>query len=153
MPITSWWHNSTIQPINYSTFPATDPHRLALISLNPLPLTLSPATDRHRRNEKGKGGKAAGCPPGRELKITNYELRIWATDPHRLALIPLNPYTLIPFTLNSSQPPNHTEEAPKTPSIPKGCLPLRGGTIQPINNSTFPANIKTFMVILFPQNY
>jgi len=26
--------------------------------------------------EKGKGEKAAGCPPGRELKITNYELQI-----------------------------------------------------------------------------
>jgi hypothetical protein len=34
-----------------------------------------------RRDEKGKrknekGEKAAGCPPGRELKIKNYELRI-----------------------------------------------------------------------------
>ena len=62
---------------------ATDLHRLALIFLNPLLLTLPPATDLHRRNEKGKmkkekgkGEKAAGCPPGRELKITNYELRI-----------------------------------------------------------------------------
>jgi hypothetical protein len=43
-----------------------------------------------RKKEKG-GGKAAGCPPGRKLKITNYELRIWATDPHRLALISLHP--------------------------------------------------------------
>ncbi len=50
--------------------------------------------------KKEKGEKAAGCPPGRELKIKNYELRIWATDPHRSALIFLNPLllTLSPAT-------------------------------------------------------
>ena len=35
------------------------------------------------KKEKGQGEKSAGYPLGRELKIKNYELRIWATDPHR----------------------------------------------------------------------
>ena len=44
------------------------------------------------KKEKGEGEKAAGC----RVAPRPGELRIWATDLHRLALISINPYTLIP---------------------------------------------------------
>jgi len=66
-----------------------------------------------RKRKKEKGGKPPvdGWHRARknyELSVgclgKNYELRIWATDPHRLALISL---TLTPLTL-----PNPATEAP-----------------------------------------
>ena len=80
------------------------------------------------KNEKGKKKKEkgrrlpGGSAPERELSVgcpgKNYELRIWVTDLHRLALIPL-PLNPLLLTL-----------LPNTPFIPKGCLPLRGGTVE-----------------------
>ena len=76
--------------------------------------------------------------PARE-GIKNYELRIWATDLHRLALISLNPYTLTPFPGHRSARGNEKgkkkKERGKRPPVPR----YVSAGAEPLGNRLLPA--------------